>query len=333
MIINTGMRTDIPAFYSEWLMNRIRVGFVCVRNPYYRLQVSKYSLSPDVVDCLAFCTKNPYPMIKYLDELKEKYNMFWFVTITPYGKDLEPNVPPLEKVIEDFKILSDKIGKKAVALRYDPILINEEFSVEKHVEIFDLLANSLKGYTEDVTISFLDLYEKVKRNAPDIRPPTREEQKQIAKEFVRIGKENNMVIHGCCENPNLKEVGIDIEGCMSQKIVEKAIGFNLKAPRGQSKRIVTNGSKGGTKDITISDKGKSICNCLMGNDIGAYNSCMHLCKYCYANFNKTLVQENYKLHNPNSPFLIGESTTEDKVTDAKQKSWRIDNELEQVTLF
>ena len=333
MIINTGMRTDIPAFYSEWLMNRVREGFVYVRNPYYRLQVSKYSLSPDVVDCLAFCTKNPYPMLKYIDELKEKYNMFWFVTITPYGKDLEPNVPPFEKVIEDFKTLSNKIGKNAVALRYDPILINEEYSVEKHIEKFDLFAKNLKGYTKDVTISFLDLYEKVKRNASDIRPPTNEEQKQIAKEFVRIGKENNMVIHGCCENPNLKEVGIDITGCMSQEIVEKAIGFNLKAPSGQSKRIVTNGNKEVTKDITLSDKGKPICNCLMGNDIGAYNSCMHLCKYCYANFNKTLVQENYKLHNPNSPFLIGESTSEDKVTEAKQKSWKIENKLEQVTLF
>lgn len=295
---------------------------------YGGLQASKYSLSPDVVDCLAFCTKNPYPMFKYLDELKEKYNMFWFVTITPYGKDLEPNVPSYEKVIEDFKILSNKIGKNALALRYDPILINEEYSVEKHIEMFDLFAKSLKGYTEDVTISFLDLYEKVKRNAPDIRPPTNEEQKQIAKEFVRIGKENNMVIHGCCENPKLKEVGIDITGCMSKEIVEKAIGFNLKAPSGQSKRIVTNGNKEETKDIALSDKGKPICNCLMGNDIGAYNSCMHLCKYCYANFNKTLVQENYKLHNPNSPFLIGNSTPEDKITEAKQKSWiTIDNQI------
>ena len=156
MIINTGMRTDIPAFYSEWLMNRVREGFVYVRNPFDGLKVSKYSLSPDVVDCLAFCTKNPYPMLEYLDELKEKYDMFWFVTITPYGKDLEPNVPPYEKVIEGFKILSNKIGKNAVALRYDPILINEQYSVKKHVEMFKQFAKSLKGYTEDVTISFLD---------------------------------------------------------------------------------------------------------------------------------------------------------------------------------
>lgn len=300
---------------------------------YGGLQVSKYNLSPDVVDCLAFCTKNPYPMLKYLDELKDKYNMFWFVTITPYGKDLEPNVPPFEKVIEDFKTLSNKLGKNAVALRYDPILINDEFSADKHIEMFDKFAKSLNGYTEDVTISFLDLYEKVKKNAPNIRPPTIEEQKQIAKEFVKIGKENNMTIHGCCENPSLKEFGVDITGCMSQEIVEKAIGFNLKAPGGQSKRLAHLENNQVTKDITLSDKGKTICNCLMGNDIGAYNSCMHLCKYCYANSNKTQVQENYKLHNPKSPFLIGESTKDDKVTDSKQKSWKIENKFEQITLF
>ena len=118
MIINTGMRTDIPAFYSKWLMNRIHEGYVLVRNPYYRFQVSKYSLSPKVVDCLAFCTKNPHPMLQYIDELKEKYNMFWFITITPYGKEIEPNVPDKEKVIEDFKVLSNKLGKNAVALTF-----------------------------------------------------------------------------------------------------------------------------------------------------------------------------------------------------------------------
>ena len=105
MIINTGMRTDIPAFYSEWLMNRIREGFVYTRNPYYPEQVTKYSLNPNLVDCLEFCTKNPEPMLKYLDKLNI-YNQYWFVTITPYGKDIEPVVPNKEIVIESFKKLS-----------------------------------------------------------------------------------------------------------------------------------------------------------------------------------------------------------------------------------
>ena len=333
MIINTGMRTDIPAFYSEWLMNRIKDGYVMVRNQYFMYQVTKYSLSPSVVDCLAFCTKNPEPMLKYIDELKKNYKMFWFVTITPYGKDIEPNVPDIDIVIDSFRILSEKIGSNAIALRYDPILLNEEYTIESHIKSFAYILSKLKGYTHDVTISFLDLYDKVKKNAPDIRSLSYEEQAIIAKQFVKIGKENDMIIHGCCEHPALSKFGVDITGCMSKEIVEKAIGVILNNPKGQSKRIVTDSNKGIVEGISLSEKGKPICNCLMGNDIGAYNTCMHLCKYCYANFNKKLVEKNHKMHNPSSPFLIGEATLNDKVTEAKQKSWIVDNNVEQISLF
>ena len=307
MIINTGMRTDIPAFYSTWLLNRIKEGYVYVRNPYYKSQVTKYSLSPEVVDCLAFCTKNPHPLIEHLSEL-DKYNQFWFVTITPYGKDIEPNVPDKRLVIEDFKKLSNHIGIDSVALRYDPILINEKFDVYMHIKCFDRLLTQLKGYTYDCTISFLDLYEKVKRNAPDLRPPNEEEQREIAKAFVKIGKENNIVIHGCCEKHYLKDYGIDITGCMSQEIVEKAIHNKLNIKKKQSQRVT--------------------CNCVLGNDIGAYNTCGHLCKYCYANSNQGLVSENMKKHIPTSPFLIGKEEPGDKITEAKQKSWvKIDSQI------
>ena len=302
MIINTGMRTDIPAFYSKWLLNRIKEGFVCVRNPYYKHQVTKYSLSPNVVDCLAFCTKNPHPLIFYLSEL-DKYKQFWFITITPYGKDIEPNVPNKKQVIDDFKKLSNHFGANSVALRYDPILINDKFDVSMHIKCFDKLLSELKGYTKDCTISFLDMYEKVKRNAPNLRPPTSKEQIEIAKVFSKVGNENNITIHDCCEKEDLKDYGIDITGCMSQEIVEKVIQNKLHTPKNNSKRTE--------------------CNCLMGNDIGAYNTCMHLCKYCYANANQGLVKENVKKHNPDSPFLIGEVEEGDKITEAKQKSWII----------
>lgn len=300
MIINTGMRTDIPAFYSTWLLNRIKEGYVYVRNPYYKSQVTKYSLSPDVVDCLAFCTKNPHPLISHLSEL-DKYNEFWFVTITPYGKDIEPNVPNKMQVIEDFKKLSDHIGVNSVALRYDPIFIDNNFSVEKHIECFNRLLSHLKGYTHDCTISFLDLYEKVKRNAPNLRPPTEKEEREIAKAFSKIGSKNNIQIHACCEKDYLKDYGIDITGCMSQEIVEKAISNKLNVPKLNSKR--------------------QGCNCVLGNDIGAYNTCAHLCKYCYANANPGLVKENMRKHIPTSPFLIGKEEPDDKITEAKQKSW------------
>lgn len=307
MILNTGNRTDIPAFYSEWLLNRIKEGFVYVRNPFYREQVTKYSMDPKVVDCLAFCTKNPHPMIPHLKEL-DKYKQFWFVTITPYGKDIEPNVPDKKQVISDFKELSKHLGKNAVQVRYDPIIINDKFDVNMHIRCFEKLMSELKGYTEDCTISFLDLYEKVKRNAKDLRPPNEEEQHRLAKAFAEIGKKNNITIRGCCERDFLKDYGIDITGCMSKEIVEKAIGNKLNAPKNGSKR--------------------EGCNCLMGNDIGAYNTCMHLCRYCYANYNEELVKENVKKHNPESPFLIGDLEPDDKITEAKQKSWlNIDNQF------
>ena len=311
MIINSGCRTDIPAFYSKWLMNRIREGFVLVRNPYYPNQVTKYSLSPNVVDCLAFCTKNPEPMIKYLDEL-DVYRQYWFVTITPYGKDIEPVVPDKEKVIESFKKLSKHVGVDSIGWRYDPVFINDEFDVEKHIECFSKIAQSLKGYTNNCTISFLDLYEKVKRNAPDLRTLTQDEQIRIAKAFAKIGKENNMTIHSCCEKTFLSESGLKCNGCMSQEIVEKSIGCMLEPPK--------------RKNI------RQECNCLMGNDIGTYNTCGHLCRYCYANANKKLVIENMKKHNENSPFLIGDVEAGDKITEAKQKSWIV-SENEQQSLF
>ncbi len=304
MIINTGMRTDIPAFYSTWLYNRIKEGYVYVRNPYYRNQITKYSLNPSVVDCLTFCTKNPHPMISRISEL-DKYNQFWFITITPYGKELEPNVPDKKVVIDDFKILSKHLGADSVALRYDPIIITPKYSVQMHIKCFEKLLTQLRGYTKDCTISFLDLYEKVKRNAPDLKTPTKSEQIEIAKAFAKIGKENDIIIHGCCEKDYLKEYGIDITGCMSQEIVEKAIHNRIKVPKRKNQRIQ--------------------CNCVLGNDIGVYNTCLHLCKYCYANENEKLVEENVRIHNENSPLLIGKVENDDKITETKQESWIIDD--------
>ena len=165
MIIQTGMRTDIPAFYAKWFFNRIEEGFVCVRNPYNPIQVTKYSLSPEVVDLIAFCTKNPAPMIPSLDRLKP-YGQYWFVTITPYGKDIEPNVPDKENVIESFQRLSGVVGVESVGWRYDPIFLDEKHPMEWHITEFDKMAHALCGYTRTCVISFLDLYQKVKRNFP-----------------------------------------------------------------------------------------------------------------------------------------------------------------------
>ena len=139
MIIQTGMRTDIPAFYSKWFLNRLKEGYVLVRNPYDPLSVTRYRLNPDVVDLIAFCTKNPAPMLSQMDALKD-YGQYWFVTITPYGRDVEPNVPDKEQVLEDFMRLSEIVGVDSMGWRYDPVLITDRYPPEKHVEVFEHMA-------------------------------------------------------------------------------------------------------------------------------------------------------------------------------------------------
>ncbi len=300
MIISTGMRTDIPAFYSKWFLNRIKEGFVYVRNPYYQNQVTKYLLNPEVVDCICFCTKNPIPLLPNLNELN-KFRQFWFVTITPYEKDFEPNVPNKEKVIEAFKEISKRVGINGIGWRYDPIFYNENYTLQKHISEFEKIANQLKGYTNSCVISFLDMYEKVKRNAPGIRPPSKEEQLELGKALSKIAKENGITIRTCCEGTHLAQFGIDVSGCQTKEVIERAIGVQLNPPNRKNAR--------------------AICSCLLGQDIGAYNTCGHLCKYCYANMDKQIVINNMKNHNPDSPFLIGNLQKGDKITQAKQVSF------------
>lgn len=197
MIMNTGCRTDIPAYYSEWFYNRIKEGSVLVRNPYYPQQVTKYSMSPEVVDCLIFCTKNPMPMLNRMDEI-QKYHQFWFVTITPYGKEIEPYVPAKELVLESFQRLSEKVGLQSISWRYDPIFISEQYSLDFHMRAFQRMAEKLEGYTDNCVISFIDLYEKTKRNFPEVQMVTREQREYIGAQFAEIGKR-----HGSTEEQRL----------------------------------------------------------------------------------------------------------------------------------
>jgi hypothetical protein len=276
MIIQTGMRTDIPAFYSQWLLNRIKEGFVLVRNPYHKEQVTRYSLSPEVVDLIAFCTKNPAPMLPHMDPLAP-YGQYWFVTITPYGREIEPNVPDREQVIGDFQKLSRTVGVDSVGWRYDPIFLDATHSVDWHIAEFQKMAQALAGYTR----TWLT----------------------IGKAFVEIAKENGMIIRPCAEGDELAPYGADCSGCMTVDTFETALHAHLDVPKRKTNQ--RNGD----------------CACLLGVDIGAYDTCGHLCRYCYANANAALVRDNMKKHDPESPFLLGTATPQDVIHEAKQKSW------------
>ena len=301
MILQTGMRTDIPAFYSEWFINRLKEGYVMVRNPYYPKNIIRYELNPNVIDCIGFCTKNPHPMLKYMDYLKE-YGQYWFITITPYGKDIEPNVPNKHQIIEDFKELSKIVGIDSIGWRYDPIFITDKYSIDYHLRAFGKICKELSGYTNTCVISFIDLYKKVLKNFSSVKEVSMEDQLYLGKKFIEIANQYSMTIKPCAEGNFLEKYGADCSGCMTQDVYEKAIHSSLKIPKKKSAR--------------------NECHCLLGNDIGSYNTCMHLCKYCYANYSKESVVENYRNHDVHSPLLIGHINKDDIIKKAKQESWK-----------
>ena len=309
MIINTGSRTDIPAFYSEWIFNRLKAGFVYVRNPYFPKLVHSYRLDPEVVDLLSFCSKNPGPMLPRLDELSA-YECFFFISITPYGKRIEPNVPDKNVVIDSTIALANHLGPNRVAWRYDPIFIDKTYTEEYHLRAFRKIASALSGHIAFCVISFIDLYEKTKRNFPGVNEVERETQLRLGEKLAKIASEYGIKIYSCLENPELSRFGIDTSGCFSKEVAEKALGYKL---------IVPPAKKGARQG----------CSCLLGNDIGAYNSCPHGCLYCYANYDKSLVMENFAKHDQNSPLLIGHLEEGDKVVEAKQISYK----SKQVSLF
>ena len=301
MIINTGQRTDIPAFYSKWFINRIREGYVLVRNPYYPNLVTKFLLNPKVVEVIGFCTKNPRPMFKYLDEIKD-FGQFWYVSITGFDKDLEPNVPSIEQVIEDFKYLSNKVGKNAVGWRYTPIIINDKYTKEYHIKTFNAIAEQLDGYTNLVAYGFIDLYPKLQKYHKELEDTNDETKIEITKAFLKTAKDHHMDLRLCSKEKWLKNYGVDIEGCMRIEDYEKSISSKLDIKKKMNAR-------------------KGYCACFLSNDIGAYNSCPHLCRYCYANGDAKLVMKNYSNHDDNSPLLIGNINKDDQIKDAKQESY------------
>lgn len=308
MILQTGLRTDIPAFYSEWFANRLQAGFVMVRNPYNPQFVTRYAINPSVVDLISFCTKNPAPMLPRMDLLRP-YGQYWFVTITPYGPEIEPHVPPKETVLQNFIMLSGIVGIDSVGWRYDPIFLSDHHTVTWHIQQFESMAATLAGYTRTCVISFIDLYEKVRRNFPEVKAVPLPEREILGKAFVKIGKKYGITIRPCAEGDLLAKYGADCRGCMTAETFETALHRHLNLPAQKSAR--------------------GECACYLTADIGAYNTCGHLCRYCYANYSKELVEQNIRQHDPASPFLIGHSMPGDVVHQARQESWLVD----QVSMF
>lgn len=309
MIISASRRTDIPAFYSEWFFNRIKDGYVLVRNPMNIHQVSRIKLTPDVVDCIVFWTKNPRPMLSRLDELKD-FKFYFQFTLNSYSTDVEPNVPSKgREVIDTFIELSERIGPERIIWRYDPIIITEKYSIEYHATYFEKLAETLNGKIHRCVISFVDEYKKNAKNFRNngLRELDMNQMVKIAQRFSEIAERYNFKIYSCAEQIDLSNYGIEHNSCIDKELIEHLVGAKLKVK----------------KDSTQREE----CGCVDSIDIGSYNTCTHGCKYCYANYSYNVVAANFGCYDPDSPLLCGTIMPDDKITDRPMKSL-IDNQLD-----
>ncbi len=294
MIISASRRTDIPAFYGDWFYNRIREGFLYVRNPYNRHLIYRIDLSPDQIDCLVFWTKNPRPFIARLHEL-EAYTYYFQFTVNPYDARFEPHVPSLEESVRTFRELSELIGKERVIWRYDPILYADQVGYDYHVHHFGQLMRLLAPYTRTCVISFLDPYRKWKRGEGGhlIRELTDTEIRELVSRLAPLEAEYGIKLQTCAEPIDLSSWQVYPGSCVDSNLIETLTGRRLKTRKDPYQRPA--------------------CGCSESIDIGEYQTCPHGCLYCYANNNPHEVTRRFNRHDPLSPLLIGHVDLDDLI--------------------
>lgn len=311
MIISASRRTDIPAFYSDWFIKRIQEGFVLVRNPVNAHQVSRIRLSPDVVDCIVFWTKNPAPMMDKLSMLRA-YPYYFQFTLNAYGQDVEPGLPPEDTLVDTFITLSDAIGRERVIWRYDPILVSPKYGAQYHVDQFGELARSLKDHTDKCVISFIDFYRNIGGFVRElgVQEISDEQKRRIAKSLAEIAALYGLGIEACAEDVAMDDLGIGHARCIDDRLISRIIGSPIKADKDKNQRLA--------------------CGCVASIDIGLYNTCRNGCKYCYANHSVKTDESNTKQYDVNSPLLCSQyDPTADTIHDRPVHSFR----QEQICFF
>lgn len=279
MIINASGRTDVVAYYMDWFVKRWNEGYFDVRNPFNSKLVSRIFVSD--VDMIVFCTKNPLPLLDTIHLFSVPIQLQ--VTITGYFNDIEPQVPDKREVIQCIKKLSSYLGKENVCVRYDPILLNSKYNVDYHIRAFNKLCKMLNGYISKIIVSFVDDYKNVRNNHLDYHEPSYEEYLRLKEAFEK----NDIKIASCMENKY--QIGDEKDCCVSIKYAFERIGKLFKEWKARD------------------------CHCVEMVDIGAYNSCLHGCKYCYANYDSKRIMSNYKMHDVNSSLLIGQLSLGDQI--------------------
>jgi hypothetical protein len=298
VILSVSRRTDIPRFYSDWFFERIKEGFLYVRNPMNSRQISRIDLSPEQVELIVFWTKDPKPMLPHLLELK-KVPCYIQFTLTGYGRDVEPGLPNKQDLIHTFIDFSKVLGPDRMVWRYDPIFINNRYEEEYHLRAFGQIGEQLKGHTKKVVISFLDWYGKTARNMKGVEAEemTQERMLRISKAMAEIAGSCGMRIEACAEAIDLSQSGVQHGSCIDPVMVENILGASIKQKKDKNQRLE--------------------CGCLESVEVGAYDTCLMGCKYCYANDSQISVERKTAHYDIHSPLLCGKVEEGDKITDRK----------------
>ena len=306
MILNTGGRTDTVQYYSEWLLNRFREGYVLSRNPLFPNLINRIELTPETIDVVVFCSKDYAPILDRLHEISDRFNCYYHYTITAYDTDIEPRVPSIAQSIDTLKRLAAQVGKDKIAWRYDPVLLTDTYTIERHLETFDYMARELTPHVSRCIFSFVEMYKKLEVNMPELRPLTDEQKRMLAQGLGAIAKEYGLYLQTCATREDYEPFGIHRSGCMTTEIFGEALGLTFK-------RHAHTGNRLG-------------CACMESHGLGDYNSCPNGCRYCYANKDHAKALDNYRLHDPQSPLLLGHVHEGDAIKPSVQTSMLIKNE-------
>ncbi len=295
MIISASRRTDIPAFYARWFMNRIRVGYCTVPNPSNRKQISHVSLRPEDVEMIVFWTRNSQSLMPYLRELDRLGYLYYFqYTLMNNPRLIDTNTPSLMSALKTFQKLSNQIGPERVIWRYDPVIISNITGIEFHISTYKKIAESLKGHTQRSVISLLDIYPKLKKRLNTLRDHgvdiinCSEKSVQYLGELMyslaRIADENGMEIVSCAEEPDLMKYNIRPGKCIDDDYIERVFGISVTHKKDPSQR--------------------KACGCVVSKDIGMYNTCLFGCQCCYATNSFEQAKDLHKNHDPDSTSMI-----------------------------
>jgi len=291
-IVSASRRTDIAAFYSEWLINRVRAGYCDVPNPMNPRQVSRVSLKPDDVAAIVFWTRNPKPLLRHLDELDNRGLRYYFqYTVLNNPKEIDPKVPRVADALSTFKELAERIGPSRVIWRYDPIFFTTATPPSFHVDSYSSIADALRGFTLRSVISIVDIYNKIKLRVEALSRqgivPVECNEAELGRtmvEMVNAAKRNDMEITSCAEQIDLSRYGVKPGKCVDDALISKVFNIHVNHQKDPAQRMA--------------------CGCVMSRDIGMYDSCLFNCAYCYATSSIARALVRFKSHQQTGPSLI-----------------------------